>query len=90
MINWNNVFILIYQEAVPIMAIAMADVIMEEDITALMDTVDAATNCYTLKSTTNNQNDVWNYLLKMLCDTLDETSIKLLFRKEFALIWPYQ
>lgn len=49
--NWNNVFILIYQEAVPIMAIAMADVIMEEDITALMDTVDAATNCYTLKST---------------------------------------
>lgn len=44
-------FILIYQEAVPIMAIAMADVIMEEDITALMDTVDAATNCYTLKST---------------------------------------
>lgn len=51
MINWNNVFILIYQEAVPIMAIAMADVIMEEDITALTDTVDAATNCYTLKST---------------------------------------
>lgn len=33
------------------MAIAMADVIMEEDITALMDTVDAVTNCYTLKST---------------------------------------
>lgn len=33
------------------MAIAMADVIMEEDITALTDTVDAATNCYTLKST---------------------------------------
>lgn len=51
MMYWNNVIILIYQEAVPIMAIAMADVIMEEDITALTDTVDAATNCYTLKST---------------------------------------
>lgn len=35
--------ILIYQGAVPIMAIAMADVIMEEDITALMDNVDAPT-----------------------------------------------
>lgn len=31
------------QGAVPIMAIAMADVIMEEDITALMDNVDAPT-----------------------------------------------
>lgn len=36
-------FILIYQGVVPIMAIAMADAIMEEDITASMDIVDAAT-----------------------------------------------